>query len=117
MFALVLLAIVPFIWFGMIVAMTFIEMPRKFRAPGMTHALGVGIGRLVFKALNLVEAALAALAQRTKALAATALQGPGSTPVKGKTGTLTHVACIGSEIFKVVALPIIGIHALPAVAA
>ncbi|WP_425862509.1 hypothetical protein [Arthrobacter sp. TWP1-1] len=155
MLALVLLTMVPFIWFGMIVAISFIETPLKFRAPGMTHALGVGIGRLVFKALNLVEAALAvvmvgawtqrqdlvgvtagvltflcilalllqmvvlrpAMAKRTKALAATALQEPGSAPVKGKTGTLTHLAYIGSEAFKVVALPIMGIQILLAVAA
>ncbi|MGO4385783.1 hypothetical protein [Specibacter sp. RAF43] len=57
--ALVLLTMLPFVWFGMIVAISFIETPLKFRAPGMTHALGVGIGRLVFKALNLVELAVA----------------------------------------------------------
>jgi len=59
MFALVLVTMLPFVWFGMIAAISFIETPLKFRAPGMTHALGVGIGRLVFKALNLTEAALA----------------------------------------------------------
>ncbi|MDO5751519.1 hypothetical protein [Arthrobacter sp.] len=61
MFAVVLLVILPFVWFGMITAISFIETPLKFRAPGMTHALGVGIGRIVFKALNLVEAVLAVL--------------------------------------------------------
>ncbi|MET4003351.1 MULTISPECIES: hypothetical protein [Arthrobacter] len=59
MLALVVLVIVPFVWFGMIFAISFIETPLKFKAPGMTHALGVGIGRLVFKVLNLVEALLA----------------------------------------------------------
>lgn len=155
MLALVLLIIVPFTWFGMIVAISFIETPLKFRAPGMTHALGVGIGRLVFRVLNLVEAALIvvfvgamtqrqdlvgvttgvlmflcilglllqmvvlrpAMAKRTKALAATAVQQPGLAPVKGRTGTLTHLAYIGSELFKVVALPVAGIQILLAVAA
>lgn len=61
MFALVLLTMLPFVWFGMITAISFIETPLKFKAPGMTHALGVGIGRLVFKALNLAEAAIVVL--------------------------------------------------------
>jgi len=61
MFALVLLTMLPFIWFGMVVAISFIETPLKFRAPGMTHALGVGIGRIVFKVLNSVEAVVAAV--------------------------------------------------------
>jgi hypothetical protein len=60
MFALVLLTMLPFVWFGMVVAISFIETPLKFRAPGMTHALGVGIGRIVFKVLNSVEAVVAA---------------------------------------------------------
>ncbi|RAN79404.1 hypothetical protein B5P43_16010 [Bacillus sp. SRB_336] len=57
--AVVLLTMLPFTWFGMVLAISFLETPLKFRAPGMTHALGVGIGRLVFKALNSVEAVLA----------------------------------------------------------
>lgn len=61
MFALALLTMLPFVWFGMITAISFIETPLKFKAPGMTHALGVGIGRLVFKALNMVEAAIVVL--------------------------------------------------------
>ncbi len=59
--AVVLLTMLPFTWFGMVLAISFLETPLKFRAPGMTHALGVGIGRLVFKALNSVEAVLAGL--------------------------------------------------------
>ena len=30
-----------FVWLGMVLAISFIETPLKFRAPGMTHALGV----------------------------------------------------------------------------
>ena len=44
-----------FIWLGMVLAISFLEAPLKFRAPGITIELGVGIGRLVFTALNRVE--------------------------------------------------------------
>ncbi|MFE7168705.1 hypothetical protein [Streptomyces sp. NPDC057616] len=49
-----------FVWLGMVLAISFLEAPLKFRAPGVTIPLGLGIGRLVFRALNLVEAVLAA---------------------------------------------------------
>ncbi|WBB67692.1 hypothetical protein [Micromonospora sp. WMMD812] len=49
---------IPFIWFGMVAAISLIEAPLKFRAPGITRALGLGIGRLVFRALNLAELTL-----------------------------------------------------------
>jgi hypothetical protein len=52
---------VPFIWLGMVLAISFLETPLKFRAPGITVPLGLGIGRLVFRALNAVELALAAV--------------------------------------------------------
>lgn len=48
-----------FLWLGMVVAISFIEAPLKFRAPYITIPLGLGIGRLVFRALNTVEAVLA----------------------------------------------------------
>jgi hypothetical protein len=50
---------VPFVWLGMVLAISVLETPLKFRAPGITLALGLGIGRLVFHALNLAEVALA----------------------------------------------------------
>ena len=50
---------VTFTWLGMVLAISFLEAPLKFRAPGVTIPIGLGIGRLVFRALNLVEAALA----------------------------------------------------------
>jgi hypothetical protein len=56
-----LVVAVPFLWLGMVLAISFMEAPLKFRAPGITLPLGLGIGRLVFRALNLVEVALAAL--------------------------------------------------------
>ncbi len=52
---------VPFVWLGMVLAISFLEAPLKFRAPGITLPLGLGIGRLVFRALNGVEIVLAAL--------------------------------------------------------
>ncbi|MER6630727.1 hypothetical protein ABT301_21335 [Streptomyces sp. NPDC000987] len=50
---------VTFVWLGMVLAISFLEAPLKFRAPGVTVPLGLGIGRLVFRALNSVEAVLA----------------------------------------------------------
>ena len=41
-----------FVWLGMVLAISFLEAPLKFRAPGVTLQLGLGIGRLVFRALN-----------------------------------------------------------------
>ncbi|MDJ0316427.1 MULTISPECIES: hypothetical protein [Arthrobacter] len=154
MLALVLLAMVPFVWFGLITGISFIETPLKFRAPGMTHALGVGIGRLVFKVLNLIEVALMvvllcawtqeqelvsvpagifiilavlaltlqvlvlrpAMNKRTSALADTALTHTGTTAVKAKVATLTHIAYIGLEFLKTVSLPMAGILIILAVA-
>jgi len=52
-------AAVVFAWLGMVLAISFIEAPLKFRAPGITLQLGLGIGRLVFRALNTVEIVLA----------------------------------------------------------
>jgi hypothetical protein len=45
----------------MVLAISFIEAPLKFRAPGITLRIGLGIGRLVFRALNACELALAAV--------------------------------------------------------
>ncbi|MGW6444443.1 hypothetical protein [Lentzea sp. NPDC055074] len=57
------------IWLGMVLAIS-IEAPLKFRAPGITLPLGLGIGRLVFRALNSAEIVLAAATAITFALAA-----------------------------------------------
>lgn len=50
-----------FLWLGMVIAISFVEAPLKFRAPGITVALGLGIGRLVFRALNGFEVVWAVL--------------------------------------------------------
>ena len=54
--ALVALA---FTWLGLVLGISFIEAPLKFRAPNVTLQIGLGIGRLVFRALNTVEALIA----------------------------------------------------------
>jgi hypothetical protein len=48
-----------FIWIGFVCAISFMEAWLKFRAPGVTLPIGLGIGRLVFGALNKVEWVLA----------------------------------------------------------
>lgn len=40
-------------------AISFLEAPLKFRAPNTTLQIGLGIGRLVFRALNCVEVVFA----------------------------------------------------------
>ncbi|HEY1826038.1 MAG TPA: hypothetical protein VGG21_08790 [Acidimicrobiales bacterium] len=59
-----------FTWFGMVVAISFLEAPLKFRAPGVTLEIGLGIGRLVFRALNIGEVILGA------GVASTLIAGP-----------------------------------------
>ncbi|MCL2541141.1 MAG: hypothetical protein FWE71_01630 [Nocardioidaceae bacterium] len=48
-----------FVWLGMVLAISFLEAPLKFGAPGVTVPIGLGIGRRVFRALNAVELVLA----------------------------------------------------------
>lgn len=52
---------IPFIWFGMVGAISFMEAPLKFQAPNITIPLGLGIGRIVFQTLNKIEIVLAIL--------------------------------------------------------
>jgi hypothetical protein len=52
---------VPFLWLGMVLAISFMEAPLKFQAPGITIPLGLGIGQLVFFALNKMEIVCAVL--------------------------------------------------------
>jgi hypothetical protein len=49
----------PFVWVGLVLGISVIETPLKFRAPGITTPLALGIGRLVFRALNVAELAIA----------------------------------------------------------
>ncbi len=48
-----------FIWIGFVLSISFMEAWLKFRAPGINLPLGLGIGKLVFGALNKVEWTLA----------------------------------------------------------
>lgn len=76
---------IVFVWLGMVLAISFLEAPLKFRAPGVTIPIGLGIGRLVFRALNAVEAALAAVV-----VVAVAVGGP----TAGITGLTVAVAVL-----------------------
>ncbi|WP_410588322.1 hypothetical protein [Amycolatopsis sp. lyj-23] len=122
----------------MVPAISFLEAPLKFRAPGVTLALGLGIGRVVFAALNRVEALFAlALAgcpvfgpRTTTAivLGATvafvllvqlvavrpALTGRSDRVPAGETGPRSHAhfGYIGLEVLKVAALLAFGIVSL-----
>jgi hypothetical protein len=78
---------VPFVWCGAVLDISFLEAPLMFRAPGITRQLGLGIGMLVFRALNLVELILAlALA------AATAWAATGTATGTATSGTATSAA-------------------------
>ena len=50
---------VPALWLGMITGISLIGAPLKFTAPGITIPLGLGIGRRVLLAMNIVEVVLA----------------------------------------------------------
>ncbi len=43
------------LWLGMVLAISFLEAPLKFRAPGLEVRVGLAIGRIVFRALNTAE--------------------------------------------------------------
>jgi hypothetical protein len=127
-----------FVWLGMVLAISFIETPLKFRAPGVTLQIGLGIGRLVFRALNACEAILAAVviaafaAQRpaiwianVAAVAALMLVAQAvlvrprlsrrsDAVLAGEEGprSRAHWAYVGLEIVKVVSLLITGIALL-----
>lgn len=53
--------VIPLCWCGMIAGISFLEAPLKFTAPGITLALGLSIGSVVFHAFNGVELCLLCL--------------------------------------------------------
>lgn len=57
-----LLVAALFLWAGLVVGISFLEAPLKFTAPHITTVLGVGIGRIVFAALNKLELTVCAVA-------------------------------------------------------
>jgi hypothetical protein len=119
----------------MVLAISFIEAPLKFRAPGVTLPIGLGIGRLVFRALNGCELVFAvviavALFTHTPSLALdvvltvaigglffqTVLLRPMLTRrtaevLAGEEGGRSgaHFAYVGIELVKVIALIIAGV--------
>jgi hypothetical protein len=132
---------VTFVWLGMVLAISFLEAPLKFRAPNVTLQIGLGIGRLVFRALNTVEVgfALVILAivvagppTRARiavtffvAFAALAIQLIAVRPrltrrsdkvLAGSTAPRSrgHYAYVGLEVVKVVGLAVAGILLLTA---
>jgi hypothetical protein len=131
-------AAVAFTWLGMVLGISFLEAPLKFRAPGVTVRLGLGIGRMVFAALNRVEIGLGVV------LVVALVVGPRSAAALWVTGALAvllavqltvvrpalnrrsdlvlagadaphsraHLAYIGLEVLKVAALIGLGVIAL-----
>lgn len=79
-----------FVWLGMVLAISFLEAPLKFRAPGITIQLGLGIGRLVFRALNVCEVVLAAVALVGVVL--------GRAPAGALIPVVVAVAALGAQI-------------------
>lgn len=131
---------VTFVWLGMVLAISFLEAPLKFRAPNVTLPIGLGIGRLVFRALNTVEVAFALIvaaivvAGPTRAgVAAAIFVAIGALAVQliavrprltrrsdsvlaGAQGprSRAHYVYIGLEVVKVIALVVAGILLLTA---
>jgi hypothetical protein len=82
------LVALTFLWAGMVLAISFIEAPLKFRAPGVTIPIGLGIGRMVFRALNTVEVVLALVI-----LACLLREGPGVFAATALGVALASLAC------------------------
>jgi len=124
-----------FVWLGMVLAISFLEAPLKFRAPGVTTVIGLSIGRLVFRALNVAEAVLALVVVVALLLAGNTV-GPGvaigvlivvllaqlalGRPRLGRRShrvlagetlprSRLHLAYIGLEVVKVAALVVLGV--------
>src|SRR3954465_3840180 len=53
--ALRVAAAATLIWLGMVLAISFLEAPLKFRAEGLELRGGLALGRSVFRALNVAE--------------------------------------------------------------
>lgn len=51
-------SVLPGVWIGLLIGLSFLETPLKFLAPGVTLEIGLGIGRLVLTAANIASAVL-----------------------------------------------------------
>ena len=131
---------VAFTWLGMVLAISFLEAPLKFRAPEVTVRIGLGIGRIVFRALNSVELVLAVVLVAAAALGAApagvlvaaavvvgvlVVQLAGVRPVLNRRSdrvlagetlprSRAHLVYIATEVVKVAALVTSGVLALSA---
>ena len=84
---------VTFVWLGMVLAISFLEAPLKFRAPDVTLQIGLGIGRVVFRALNTVETGLA--------LVMVAIVAAGLTPARITAAICVAVAALAVQLIAV----------------
>jgi hypothetical protein len=84
---------VTFVWLGMVLAISFLEAPLKFRAPNVTLQIGLGIGRLVFRALNTVEVGFA--------LVVLAIVVAGPTPARIAVAFFVAVAALAIQLIAV----------------
>lgn len=50
-----IIIVISVLWLGFVLSISFMEAWLKFQAEGVTLAIGLGIGKLVFGALNKVE--------------------------------------------------------------
>ncbi|WP_459712962.1 hypothetical protein [Actinophytocola sp. KF-1] len=124
----------------MVLAISFLEAPLKFRAPDVTVRIGLGIGRVVFRALNAVEVALAvvlavavvfgdvpaaALVPGAVVVAVLVVQLAAVRPVLNRRSdrvlagedaprSHAHLAYVAAEVVKVAALVVAGVAALSA---
>jgi hypothetical protein len=55
------LAVLCLLWAGMVIGISFIEAPVKFRAPTLSRTVALDVGRTVFHASQLVQAGLGVL--------------------------------------------------------
>jgi hypothetical protein len=84
---------VTFVWLGMVLAISFLEAPLKFRAPNVTLQIGLGIGRLVFRALNTAEVAFA--------LVIVAIVASGPTPPRIAVAFVVAIAALAIQLIAV----------------
>jgi len=66
----ILLSLSPLclIWFGIVIGISVIEAPAKFRAPSLTREVALDVGRTVFGVLNKVELVILVLLLLTACL-------------------------------------------------
>ena len=84
---------VTFVWLGMVLAISFLEAPLKFRAPNVTLQIGLGIGRLVFRALNTIEVVFALV------IVAIVVSGPTPAGI-----TVAFAVAVGALVIQLVAV-------------